>query len=139
MDKDPCLKDLLYSQIQRQGNKVNFTFDEQKFINVIVKLARGHAGYELDYLNFDELPRIWYRFDFQLTPEERHEFDGIPLMDKAPEVGSRWTSHVGIIEDETDIIATFSEWNQVENNNYQYNAYISKCNKVFGSAIGWAL
>lgn len=124
-EKDQHLKELIYSQIQKQEDKINFTFDEKRLLNVIVKLARGHVAYELDYVDFDELPRIWYRFDFELTQEERREFNTIPLMDKAPEVGSRWTSHVGIIEDESGMIATISEWNQVEDNVYRYNAYIS--------------
>ncbi|MEA4987941.1 MAG: hypothetical protein VB095_07765 [Anaerovorax sp.] len=125
LEKDQCLKELIYNQIQKQDDKVKFTFDEERFINIIVKLARGHVAYELDYVDFDKFPRIWYRFEFQLAEEERREFDTIPLMDKAPEVGSRWTSHIGIIEDESGLITTFSEWNVVEDNTYRYNTYIS--------------
>lgn len=88
--KDKKLQNALQEQIKVQDRKVFYQLDEQRFDRILLKLARGHAGFEFDYEDFDNTNvKIWYDFLFHIPEEILLNFESVPESDIAPEVGSR--------------------------------------------------
>lgn len=132
LEKNIELSTALKEQIQTVDGQVHFKYDEKRLINVLVKLARGHAGYEFDYVNLDCEPSIWYGFAFNMTPEEIQAFNEITLMDKMPDVGARVYNRLCVVEDSQTgkAIYTFLEWVPVQENEYRYNVYFDESGSV---------
>ena len=78
-----------------EEGKVSFSIEEERVMNVILKMARGHALFELNEPQIEEPIRVWYRPLFLLASDERRYFEaplGSPVrfeMSGWPEVGSR--------------------------------------------------
>lgn len=125
LQKQPTLNALIKKQIELKNGKVKFHYDESRFINVLIKLARSHAGYEFDYVNFDYDPDIWYDFRFRMSEEQIKEFNSIAVIDKMPDLGARVYNRLCIVDDpETGkILQTFLEPVYVQEGEYRYNVY----------------
>ena len=119
LEKDLPLKKLIDESIQINDVKVYFDIDECRLARILAKLARGHAGYECDYVNFDdEKIKIRYNYLFNLSENDLHDFNSIPVSQLWPEVGSRGLL---IVENmETGEAAGVSLWNDVQENQYRY-------------------
>ena len=88
--KDDRLKKLLDEQIITNNGEVHYTIDENRLCRIIVKLAKGHAGFEADHICFDDTQvSLKYDFAFNMSEETIDDFEEIPQVDIAPEVGSR--------------------------------------------------
>lgn len=126
--KDKKLQNILQRQIETQDGKVFYQLDEQRFDRILLKLARGHAGFEFDYVDFDNAKtRIWYDFLFHIPEETLLNFESIPESDIAPEVGSRSITTPFILQNmETGEAIGFSAWNEVQENRYRYQVSHNK-------------
>lgn len=90
LSKDEKLKSILNEQIRTEDGKVFIRPDNQRIQRILLKLAKGHAGFELDYVNFDNTEtQIWYEFIFNMSENDLYEFNSIPTYQVYPEVGSR--------------------------------------------------
>lgn len=103
-------------------SKVFYQLDEQRFDRILLKLARGHAGFEYDYVDFDNTrTKIWYDFLFDMNENNLMNFEVIPEIDIAPEVGSRGITTPFILQNiATGDAIGFSAWNEVQENRYRY-------------------
>lgn len=128
MAKDKKLQNILQEQIKTQDDKVSYQLDKQRFDRILLKLARGHAGFESDYVDFDNTNvKIWYDFLFHLPDEILQNFESVPEADIAPEVGSRGIITPFIIQNiETGEAIGFSAWNEVQKNRYCYQVSHNK-------------
>ena len=65
--------------------------EDNRFRNVILKLARGHADYELSLQQFEEPEACWFTPLMLMTVENRAEFENpeVPARPFFPEIGSR--------------------------------------------------
>lgn len=125
LTNSPALSALIREQIKEESNQINFYYDEKRFINVLVKLARGHVGYEFDYVDLDCNPLVWYDFRFRMNEELVNEFNAITLIDKMPDVGARVYNRLCVMEDvhSGKILHTFLEEVHVQEGQYKYNVY----------------
>ena len=121
-------KNILQEQIKTQDDKVSYQLDKQRFDRILLKLARGHAGFEFDYVDFDYTNvKIWYDFLFHIPDEILQNFESVPEADIAPEVGSRGIITPFIIQNiETGEAIGFSAWNEVQDNRYRYQVSHNK-------------
>jgi len=119
IEKDELLKKLIEESVQVNNGRVYFDIDESRLVRILVKLARGHAGYEWDYVNFDdEQIKIRYDYLFNLSDDDLHEFNSTTVSLLWPEVGSRGLL---IVEDlETGDASGIAPWNDVQENQYRY-------------------
>lgn len=53
LNSNSAMKKTINNQIYMENEKIHYTCDEKRLANVLIKLARSHAGYEFDYVNFD--------------------------------------------------------------------------------------
>ena len=125
LQKNPTLSELIKKQIELENGKVNFHYDANRMTNILIKLARGHAGYEFDYVNFDYEPDIWYDFSFRMSEEQIEQFNSITLIDKMPDLGARVYNRLCIVDDPVSkkILYTFLEQINVQEGEYRYNVY----------------
>lgn len=124
-EKDKKLQNVLQEQIKIQDGKVFYQLDEQRFDRILLKLARGHAGFEYDYVDFDNTKiKIWYDFLFNMTENTLKNFESIPESGIVPEVGIRATAAPFILQNITTGEATsLSIWNEVQENRYRYQVF----------------
>lgn len=132
IEKDKKLQEILEKQIQKKEGKVYYNPDEERILRVLFKLARCHAGFEFDYVNFDDVKaKIWYNFAFNISDMEMLDFNKVPEMDKAPEVGARGAFVPFVAQNiETGEIMTFSFWNEVQEERYRYQVHINEAGQI---------
>ena len=82
------------SQINTVEQEIYYSFDKDKFQNIIIKLAKGHAGFEFDYVDVDGVTTLWYDWKFNLNAKQIESFNMIPSVDIMPEVGSRVVNRI---------------------------------------------
>lgn len=119
LSKDTKLQTILQKQIWIENEKVYFKPDKQRILRILLKLARGHAGFELDYVNFDDTTtEIWYEFIFNMSESAIYEFNRVPLYPVYPEVGSRGMYIIQNLD--TGNAQTFARWIDVQEGQYRY-------------------
>ena len=120
--KDDRLKKLLDEQIITNNGEVHYTIDENRLCRIIVKLAKGHAGFEADHICFDDTQvGLKYDFVFNMSEETIDEFEEIPQVDIAPEVGSRGCITPFVVQNiGTGEAFGFMFWNHVQEGQYRY-------------------
>lgn len=119
LSKDEKLKSILNEQIRTEDGKVFIRPDNQRIQRILLKLAKGHAGFELDYVNFDNTEtQIWYEFIFNMSENDLYEFNSIPTYQVYPEVGSRGMYIIQNIV--TGDAQTFANWMDVQDGQYRY-------------------
>lgn len=122
LEKDDNLKKLIDEQIVLRNGKIYYIIDEKRFRRILIKLAKGHAGFEMDYICFDdEQVNLKYNFIFRMSLEDISDFEEIQQMDIAPEIGSRYSITPFIVQNiETGDVVGFTFWNEVQEDRYRY-------------------
>lgn len=122
LSTDENLTALINEQIKLVDGKVIYNIDERRLCRILVKLAKGHAGYEVDHITFDDSEiKVKYGFVFNMSEDMIDDFEEIPETDIAPEVGSRGCITPFIVQNiETGEVVGFSLWNDVQENQYRY-------------------
>lgn len=125
---DDKLRELIHNQIVSNDAEVRFTFDEKRFFRIIVKLAKGHAGFEVDHICFDDNQiSVGFDFVFNMTREAIEQFEVISQTDIVPEIGSRGSAAPFIMQNvETGEALGFRFWNDVQENQYRYQVTYSE-------------
>jgi len=130
LEKDWQLNDLICKAIQANDENVFFDIDESRLIRILTKLARGHAGYEFDYVRFDNLKiKIHYDYSFNLSDDDLYNFNCITKFQISPEVGSRGIFIVENLEKEE--IAGYAFWNDVQKGRYRYRVDFNNQDGIF--------
>ncbi len=122
LSKDKTLKATLEKQIHSREEKIIFQPDGQRISRILIKLARGHAGYELDYVYFDDtVHSFWCNFVFNMTKDETNEFNSIPTYNFSSEVGSRGMPLFQNLD--TGYAQTIARWIDVQDGQYRYQVF----------------
>ena len=128
LKKNVGLSAILNKEIQLIDGKVYFSYNEKRLINVLVKLARGHAAFEFDYVNFDCKPFVSYNFAFNMNSEEIQAFKEVVEINKLPSVGARVYNRLLVMENlqKKKEFMYFFDWVSVQDNEYSYNVYLDE-------------
>ncbi|MBQ9763563.1 MAG: hypothetical protein IJV92_04315 [Phascolarctobacterium sp.] len=122
LSQDDNLKKLLDEQIKVIDEKVYYTIDEKRLCNIILKLAKGHAGFELDYVCLDDCEiKLAYNFAFNMSESDIGVFAEVPEISVVHEVGSRCCNAPLILRNiKTGDESAFLFWHEVQENQYRY-------------------
>lgn len=122
IEKDKKLASTIKEQIKIIDGKVYYNPDNQRLVRILNKLARGHAGFEFDRIDFDDSDiDIWYDFVFNISEVGMIAFNELPEMDKAPEIGSRGDVTPFIVQNvETGEAFGLASWHEVQEDHYRY-------------------
>ncbi len=94
----------------------SFDIEQDRVKNIVLKLARGHAAFELSELPYTEPSTIMFEPLHLLTTEARHHFETPPSVVLWPEVGSRAMQRILI----ADNMAFGPGWIDVQPGQYRY-------------------
>lgn len=89
MRRIPALRARIENARHSDGDTTRFDVEWGRVENVLLKLARGHAAFELSQVCRQKPDSIWYRPLVTLTEQEREEFDACHVAELFGEVGSR--------------------------------------------------
>ena len=102
------------------NSKVYFKIDEQRFINVILKLARGHVKFENSDSILEEPDSIWIKPLELMQEDELSSFLSIDHSGIVPEMGSRASQRILI----SDVNIIYEDWIIVQDSIYRYSVQI---------------
>lgn len=95
--ESPALRSMLNGARQVRDRSVSFSVDNERVRSVLLKLARGHAMYELDTpLSLDSVSVAWIPIPL-MTSESRDHFETPPSSSFWPEVGCRWMQRTTVM------------------------------------------
>ena len=111
--------------------ETSFAPEEDRVRNVLIKLARGHAAYELSSVQSDEPNHISWSPLHTLPPDVREAFQAPHFPEMFGEVGSRGLQRTMLIsvrmqsEQGDHLVAPLlvNDWIEVQENRYRYLAY----------------
>ncbi|MCH9053295.1 MAG: hypothetical protein IIA72_19920 [Proteobacteria bacterium] len=113
LEKRPALAARLANARQAGQDGIVFAIEEDRVRNIMLKLARGHAAYELSEPQDNE-PDVFSVLPLPLlTDEQRTAFETPPVIEGWPEVGSRAMHRV---------IAGDAGWIVAQDGRYRYLA-----------------
>ena len=130
LGRSPALRRLIDAHRAEADGKARLAGDPERVRNVILKLARGHAAFELGRpLRSVPDDISWWPLPFMST-EERDEFDAPHIPGIYGEVGSRSLQRMQVVEltlqSESGELKTVSflinDWLEVQEGRYRYIA-----------------
>ena len=85
----PTIREELRSSRRENKDGIFFEPKGDRVLNVVLKLARGHAAFDLNEPQFDQPESVSIRPLISMSDEERTNFETPPESSIWPEVGSR--------------------------------------------------
>jgi hypothetical protein len=95
-----------------------FALEQNRVGNVVLKLARGHAAYELSEPQYEKPAHVMITPLHLLTPTARDHFETPPATSVWPEVGSRAMQRMAVAFS----VPGISPWVSVQVDRYRYLA-----------------
>jgi hypothetical protein len=115
-EKRPALQKRIENSFRFRDGRLYFEFEEDRFIKVITKLAKGHAKFENSQSQIDKPTSISFKPLSDMTEKEKVIFFASYELNKLPEVGSRGLQNV-FIEGSNRV---HSNWITVQGGIYSY-------------------
>ena len=117
LKKRPTLQQRIKNSFTLQDGRLHFKYEQDRFMNVATKLAKGHAKYEISEPQFEAPTSIVMKPLISMTKNENDNFFASYHLNKLPEVGSRSLQNLLIRGNDT----VHSHWTIVQDNNYKYS------------------
>jgi len=118
LERSPALAARLAAARQKTEGGTLFTFEAERVRNVVVKLARGHAAFELAEFDLGEPDVAEFVPLHTLTQTQREDFENAPQSNVWPEVGCR--AMISIVED----YSPYGPWQIFQEGRYRYLASV---------------
>ena len=130
MKRSPALRARIESAKTTWHNRTVFVPEEDRIKNVMLKLARGHAAFELSQPCTQEPDHYWCGALESLSEEQREGFDAVHIQQLFGEIGSRSIQRIYAVEvtlqSESDgqkkMQVMVNDWVEVQESNYRYLA-----------------
>jgi len=116
LERAPALAARLAGARRKTEEGTLFTFEVERVRNVLVKLARGHAAFELAEFDLGEPDVAEFVPLCTLTKSQIEAFENPPESNVWPEVGCR--AMISIVEDDSP----HAPWQVVQEGRYRYFA-----------------
>ncbi len=118
LERNPTLSArILTSQITNSDGNLLWFPEEQRIRNIVLKLARGHAAYELNEPQLDEPEHLNFMPILYMT-KEQFELFNTPLVESGyPEIGSRKFCQLFVTDNQ---IINSSSWEVIQQGRYKY-------------------
>jgi hypothetical protein len=115
MTNKPGLAKRIADARQVDGGRVWFRTETVRVRNIVVKLARGHAAFELNEPQLDEPVSVSIRPLAAMNARELEEFETVPDTHLFPEVGSRALRRIFVVGQKAS-----GDWVEVQRGRYRY-------------------
>jgi hypothetical protein len=128
--RSPALQARIKAAKRQVGDRIEFAVEEERIKNVMLKLARGHAAFELSQPCREEPDHFWCGPLAVMPQEMRETFEAPHGQEMFGEVGSRGLqrllvtqivllSHTG---EESEVRRLLNDWVDVQDGYYRYLA-----------------
>ncbi len=118
LEQKPALAERLrQAKTVGENGGIIFAIEQQRVRNVVLKLARGHAAFELSEPQHEDPGHVSFIPIHLLSDDARNHFETSPAPRVWPEVGSRAMQRMLIAGD-----SAFSDWIEVQEGQYRYIA-----------------
>ncbi len=126
----PTLRARLESAKSESDGRIQFATESERIVNVMLKLARGHAAFELSQPCRSEPDHFWCGPLSALSDDERDEFHAAHVQQLFGEVGSRGLQRRLVTEvtlqsasgEYSVLPLVVNDWVDVQENLYRYLA-----------------
>lgn len=130
LEHSPALRARIEAAKSIVNGRLQFNIEPDRIRNVVVKLARGHAAYELSQACCENPTTIWWKPLEQLSREELEEFESPETVESIAEIGSRGMQRFLVAQftlsgpDGQQHVAgmLFNDWIDVQQGRYRYHA-----------------
>lgn len=130
LNRTPDLRSRLESAKTVIDGQAQFAVETERMKNVMLKLARGHAAFELSQVRRNAPTAFWCRPLSLLTEEEREEFEAPHFIDTLGEVGSRGMQRTLVTQialetldgNQSTLNLAINDWLEVQEGRYRYIA-----------------
>jgi hypothetical protein len=132
----PALRTRIEARIA-DGRGISFRDEPNRIRNVVLKLARGHAAYELSQPYREEPSRVWWCPLELMTDEQRDSYEASQVVGLLGEVGSRQSQRLLVVQvsleaannDMKSLGLIINDWIDVQEGCYRYLA-VEDCDEV---------
>lgn len=113
-----------------EDGQIRFAIEPERVRNVLVKLAIGHAAFELSQPCRHEPASVWWQPLASMSEEQQDEFEASQVVDLLGEIGSRGSQRLHVVqltfrsdsgETRTKDLRV-NEWVEVQEGLYRYHA-----------------
>lgn len=144
--RKPALRAKIDATKMMTEHGVQFGIDPPRFRNVLLKLARGHAAFELSRQSLGEPTSFWWSVLPTLSNEQRETFDSFHTSQLIGEVGCRASQRMAVMElglqpptgeaISMAVPAFITDWQEVQDGRYRYLAVDDEGGVLIRIAIG---
>ena len=130
MRRAPALRARIESAIRQHDDCVEFAVEEDRLRNIMLKLAKGHAVYELREVFKKEPSHFWCGALSSVTNEELESFEASHFQEMFGEVGCRNLQRLVVMQLQLEaengspmsMGLLMNDWIEVQEGNYRYMA-----------------
>lgn len=130
MQKLPALRQRIENSKIEVDGQIAFVPEMDRISNVMLKLARGHAAFELSQICQTEPDRFWCGPLLSLTEESQELFHSVHFQHILGEVGSRNTQRLLVMQmtvpsendEKQNVGMLVNDWIDVQDDQYRYIA-----------------
>jgi hypothetical protein len=128
--RSPALRARLESAKRELNGVTHFDVERDRFTRVLVKLARGHAAFELSAVRRDQPSVVWWQPLTTMSEQARDAFEAPHFAELLGEVGSRQLNRdfvaTIVLESaeghEISVACLVNDWTDVQDGRYRYLA-----------------
>lgn len=130
LSRNPALRARLEAAKSCTNGQTQFAIEPERIKNIVVKLARGHAAFELSQTYRDEPASVWWHPLAMMDKEHLDEFEASQIAETFGEIGSRGMQRWRVIQltlqsnsGETSTKGMLvNDWVDVQDGRYRYHA-----------------
>ncbi|WP_293888611.1 MULTISPECIES: hypothetical protein [unclassified Sphingobacterium] len=130
MNKLPTLRQRIEDSRSEVNGQIVFTPEHKRINNVMLKLARGHAAYELSQPCREAPNHFWCGPINLLSEEDKEKFSSAHFQEILGEIGSRNSQRLQVTDiimqsengKQQNIRMLINDWIDVQNDQYRYIA-----------------
>lgn len=128
--RSPGLQARIEAAKRRVDGRIEFAVETDRIKNVMLKLARGHAAFELSQLGREAPDYFWCGPLASMSPDMRESFDTAHVQQMFGEVGSRGLQRMLVTQvvlrsqtgEESRVGLVVNDWVDVQDGYYRYLA-----------------
>ena len=130
MEKSSALRERIENSRTVVDGISGFIPEMERIHNVIFKLARGHAAFELSQICDGNPDHFWCGTISSLPPEDQDTFHSVHFQEILGEVGSRNQQRLMVLQmtvpsdtgEIENVVMLINDWIDVQDNSYRYIA-----------------
>lgn len=128
--RTPALRARLEAAKSFKNGHAEFAIESERIRSIIVKLARGHAAFELSQPLRNEPASVWWQPLMMMVEEQLDDFEACQIAESFGEIGSRgmqrWMVAQFFFQSDSGVTSMVgilvNDWIEVQEGRYRYHA-----------------